>query len=120
MRLWLICLLVAAMCFGCSRAEEARRKAAERNLKEVGEALKKYDETQAALAVEPSRVIGVETEYYTTGPQQGRSPDGTFPAGTNVSILEEAGSYILVRSESGVEAYVAAEAVKPNETTAVE
>ena len=63
-----------------------------------------------------SHVIAVETEYYTTGPQQGRPPDGKFPAGTKVNIVETAGSYTLVRAENGVEAYVAADAVKEIET----
>ena len=36
-------------------------------------------------------------------------------AGTKVSVVEESGSYVLVKSEGGVEAYVAADAVKPQE-----
>ena len=67
-----------------------------------------------------SHVIAAETEYYTTGPQQGRPPDGKFPAGTMVSIVEEAGSYILVRSENGITAYVAADAVKQQENNAMD
>lgn len=59
-----------------------------------------------------SHVIISETAYYTTGPQQGRPPDGTFPAGTRVNVIEEAGSYTRVRSENGVEAFVAADALK--------
>jgi hypothetical protein len=62
-----------------------------------------------------SHVITTEVEYYTTGPQQGRPPDGKFPAGTKVTIVREAGSYILVRSEDGVEAYVASDAIKETE-----
>ena len=50
-----------------------------------------------------SHVIAAETEYYTTGPQQGRPPDGKFPAGTKVSIVEDAGSYVRVWSDGGIE-----------------
>ncbi len=52
-------------------------------------------------------------EYYKDGPQQMRPPDGKLPAGTKVRVLREAGSYTLVESESGVTAYVAADALKP-------
>jgi hypothetical protein len=62
-----------------------------------------------------SHVLVNEAEYYTTGPQQGRPPDGKFPAGTKVSIVRQAGSYTLVRSEGGIEAYVAADIVKTND-----
>ena len=40
MRVCSICVLLLAFCLGCNRAEEARRKAAENNLKQLGEALK--------------------------------------------------------------------------------
>ena len=59
-----------------------------------------------------SHVIATETEYYTTGPQQGRPPDGKFPAGTKVTIVQEAGSYTQIRSEDGIEAYVSSDAIK--------
>ncbi len=45
MRVCSICVLLLAFCLGCNRAEEARRKAAENNLKQLGEALKNYDQT---------------------------------------------------------------------------
>ena len=70
--------------------------------------------------MEFSKFIFVETEYYLTGAQQGRPPDGTFPAGAKVKILEEAGSYTLVESKSGVKAYVAADAIKQQGDTAVD
>jgi len=59
-----------------------------------------------------THLIGTETEYYTTGPQQGRPPDGEFSAGTQVNIVEEAGSYTLVQSEDGMQAYVVSDALK--------
>jgi hypothetical protein len=62
-----------------------------------------------------THVIATETEYYLTGPQQARPPDGTLPAGTKVTLLEEAGSYCRVRSEGGIEAYVSTESLQPLE-----
>ncbi len=55
--------------------------------------------------------ISVPTEYYTGGPQQGRPPDGTFESGTKVRLMEAAGSYSLIESDSGIQAYVAADAL---------
>lgn len=63
-----------------------------------------------------SHVVRAETEYYTTGPQQGRPPDGKLSAGTKVNVLEEAGSYTLVRSENSIEAFVAADALQEGST----
>lgn len=62
-----------------------------------------------------SHVIAAEVEYYTTGPQQGRPPDGKFPPGTKINIVREAGSYLLVQSQDGVEAYVSTDAIKETE-----
>ncbi len=64
---------------------------------------------------EGNHLISRETVYYTTGPQQGRAPDGKFPAETVVTILEEAGSYLLVESETGIVGYVTRDSVKPRE-----
>ena len=111
MRVSSICLLLSVLCLGCYRAEEARRKAAKDNLKQFGEALKNHDETHKSQVSEFTHVVAIETEYYTTGPQQGRPPDGKFSAGTNVNVIEEAGSYTLVRSKNGVEAFVASDAL---------
>jgi serpin B len=54
-----------------------------------------------------THVLATEAEYYTTGPQQGRPPEGRFPAGTEVELIREAGSYSLVQSADGIRAYVA-------------
>ncbi|HJN09530.1 MAG TPA: serpin family protein [Pirellulaceae bacterium] len=67
-----------------------------------------------------THVITTETEYYTTGPQQGRPPDGKLSAGTKVNVVKEAGSYTLVRSEDGVEAYVAADVVNQESNIAMD
>jgi hypothetical protein len=53
-----------------------------------------------------THVVATATEYYLSGPQQARPPEGTLSAGTKVTLLEEAGSYCRVRSEDGIEAYV--------------
>lgn len=113
-------LLMIVLCLGCSPAEDARRKSAENNLKQIELALKNYHATHKSSDSTFSHVIAAETEYYTTGPQQGRPPDGTFPAGTKVSIVEESGSYVLVQSGDGVEAYIAADAVKQQESSAMD
>ena len=60
-----------------------------------------------------THVVASETAYYTTSPAQARPPDGQFESGTKVKILRKSGSYILVRSETRVTAYVAADAVEP-------
>lgn len=64
-------------------------------------------------ASQPTHVISVAAEFYTTGPQQGRPPDGKFEAGTKVTLVESAGSYARVRSTTGVEAFVATDALEP-------
>lgn len=114
MRPQIITVLMLVLCLGCNRAEEERRKAAENNLKQIGLALQNYHQTNASVA-EFSHIITAETEYYETGPQQSRPPEGSFPAGTKVNVVEEAGSYVLVKSEGGIEGYVAAEAVNQQE-----
>lgn len=102
----LIGAAVAALCVGCDGRQEddRQRQAAEENAKQVETALRTYDQAFP-------HVISGETEYYTGGPQQGRPADGRFSAGTKVRVLEKTGSYVRVRSEDGVEAYVAADAV---------
>lgn len=60
-----------------------------------------------------THVIVLETVYYTTGPQQARPADGKFEAGTKVKLLRRAGSYSQVKTEKGILAYVASDALKP-------
>ena len=57
-------------------------------------------------------VIAEDTVYYKIGPQQAQPPDGTFRAGTRVTLIREAGSYSLVRSADGTRAYVVGSALK--------
>jgi hypothetical protein len=57
------------------------------------------------------RVLTTAAEYYLQGPQQASPPDGTFPAGTKVTLVRDAGSYSLVRTAQGVEAYVTSDSI---------
>ena len=67
-----------------------------------------------------THVITAESPYYTSGPQQGRPPDGDFLVGTKVNLAKgddgsdapTIGSYTLVESEDGIEAYVLTEALE--------
>jgi len=58
-----------------------------------------------------THVVARETEYYLSGPQQARPPDGRLRVGTRVTVLRDAGSYCLVRTEQNLEAYVATDAL---------
>ncbi len=121
---WAICLCLCLVNAGCNRARQAQLDALKAEQAARAAALQKRrawramaqaraePDSQLGEAPSSSSVITFETEYYTTGPQQGRPADGLFPAGAEVKILEESGSYLLVRSENGVEGYVAANAVK--------
>ena len=111
MRFCLFWLVLAVVCLGCNNAEEARRKTAKDNLKQIDQALKNYHEPHLLPASKFTHVISTETEYYTTGPQQGRPPGGKFSAGIKINVIREAGSYTLVRSENGVEVFVASDAL---------
>ncbi|MFO1092578.1 MAG: MG2 domain-containing protein [Planctomycetaceae bacterium] len=55
-----------------------------------------------------------DAEYYKASPAQMSPPDGTFPAGTKVTVIRRAGSYSLVRSADGIEAFVATDALSLN------
>ena len=81
-----------------------------------------FQEQQTKQQPEPAtdkltHVVTVETVYYKGGPMQGRAPEGNFSAGTKVELMpeEKIGSYVLVKSESGIEAYVSADALNPIE-----
>jgi len=53
-----------------------------------------------------THVVTVDTHYYLSGPQQGRPPEGQLKTGTKIVILNDSGSYVLIKSEGGVEAYI--------------
>lgn len=60
----------------------------------------------------PAEIIETSA-FYIGGPQQGRPPEGEFIKGTRVKVLENAGSYSVVRSEDGIEAYVSTGVISP-------
>ena len=60
MRISSICLLLSILCLGCNRAEEARRKAAVKNLKQIGEDLHNYHQTHQSSESQFSHVIAAE------------------------------------------------------------
>jgi hypothetical protein len=62
-----------------------------------------------------THLVATDTPYYLSGPQQAHPPDGTLPAGTKVTLLEEAGSYCRIRSKDGIEAYVSTNSLQPLE-----
>jgi serpin B len=59
-----------------------------------------------------THVVTIDAEYYTSGPQQGRPPDGTLKAGTKVTLVEAAGSYTRVRTPDELVAFVASDALQ--------
>src|SRR5215207_6741510 len=72
------------------------------------------DEVNDALDARAQDFTHMVTEnapYYLGGPWQPGPPDGTLPAETKVALLRVAGSYVLVRSEDGNEAWMAADRI---------
>ena len=59
-----------------------------------------------------THVVTFPSAYYLGGPQQARPPEGEFKAGLRLTLLQNAGSYSLVRAENGVTAYVASGAFR--------
>ena len=107
----LVVLLIASMVAAVEGVQEPGGDPASQSTATIGG-------SDAATSGSPTHVIASKTTYYATGPQQGRAPDGEFPAGTRVRILREAGSYTLVQAENGVRAYVAADSLQPLPGTA--
>lgn len=60
-----------------------------------------------------THTVTLAVEYYKDGPQQGSPPDGTLESGTKVKIIEEAGSYVLIKASNGVDAFISADAISP-------
>ena len=110
----LLPLLLTAALFGCSTDAPIP----EQTPQPAASSEEQQTPSSAETANEFTHTINIDTEYYTGGPQQARPPDGTMKAGTKVILVEEAGSYCRVRSEDGVDGYVAAgslEAVMTNQ-----
>jgi serine protease inhibitor len=113
-------LLLSSLFAGCSSALEIKPGVAE-----ISSRPPTASRDRGSNDAAPNRVLNYlipdETEYYDTAPQQqGQPADGTFAAGTKVSILSEAGQYVIVRSESGINACVAADAIKLSNTSAAD
>lgn len=148
MRILLLGLLILVPCLGCSSIEEEGRKAFESNFDQLENRQLKNDQIEndqiendqeeenqfegtprnrkqdpepaAPEFTEFTHVITMETVYYITGPQQSRPPEGKFPAGTQVNLVEHSGSYVRVRSEGGIEAHVGADFVKQRENNTLD
>ncbi len=69
----------------------------------------------APASADLTHLVNADTEYYRDGPQRARPPDGTFAGGTRVRLVQGAGSYSLVTSETGITAYVALGSLEPIE-----
>jgi hypothetical protein len=117
-------MAVAETGCGVQRARqeaEAARAAEERarqNAVRAAERTEQAESVQHDNAAQPrnsdvTHVVTVETVYYMSGPQQARPPEGRLEVGTKVTIIRDAGSYTLVRTEGGVEAYVASDSIEP-------
>jgi hypothetical protein len=59
-----------------------------------------------------THAVTYDVNYYMSGPQQARPPEGSFKAGTKVQLIQDAGSYSLVCSEDGIQAYISSDAIK--------
>jgi hypothetical protein len=64
-------------------------------------------------ASQPTHELASEQPYYKSAPAQGRPPEGQWPAGTKVTLVESGGSYSQVTSENGITAFVLASALRP-------
>ena len=69
--------------------------------------------TSTAANVKPSHVITTTTPYYKNSPAQPMPADGTFKAGTRVSVVKKLGSYTLVRAADGTQGYVPTADIAP-------
>ena len=118
--------LVCCVLLGCSRDTPSRHSTSDTGTSDTGvpsssviqgDPVFSDDEEQHVDGKQDAdggftHVLTVETEYYLGGPQQARPPDGQFTAGLKVKLIEQAGSYFQVESESGVTAYIAADALQ--------
>ena len=102
----LLLLLVIAFVAGCSNDTPALAPTPETPAPQV-----EAPATESEPAVS-AHALAADAEYYLDGPQQSRPPDGTLKAGTKVMVIEDAGSYCRVRSEDGILAFIATNAIK--------
>jgi hypothetical protein len=62
-----------------------------------------------------THTLNAECAYYLDSPAQARPPDGTWPAGTKVTLVKHEGSYAVVRAADGTQAYVSTAALAPKD-----
>lgn len=67
---------------------------------------------EPTASMKANHVVTHTIEYYTSSPAQARSAEGELPAGTEVQIIDQMGSYVLVRTTNNIEAYIASSAIK--------
>lgn len=72
-----------------------------------------YNNDAALSPSEVTHTVNIETPYYELGPQQGRPADGVLSSGTKIKLIESAGSYALIVTESGITGYVSVNDIKP-------
>lgn len=114
-----VCVLIGVAMSGCNPIEQAGREAERQqavadNLEQIDEDLRQLSAAKkTAPPTECTHRITTETEYYTTGPQQGRPSDGKLAVDTAVKIIRPSGSYALVETQDGLRAYVASDALQP-------
>jgi hypothetical protein len=98
-------LFVLTVALGCSQGSTTPTPAAipESNSNKQAEPAPKKSFTH---------VVTGDSEYYVGGPQQASPPDGTFATGTKVRLIKNAGSYSIVESATGVQAYVSTDAIR--------
>ena len=70
-------------------------------------------QTSSAANVRASYVVTKHTAYSKNSPAQPMPADGTFAAGTAVSVVKKIGNYTLVQAADGTRAYVASGDIAP-------
>lgn len=107
--LWttLICIIfVAAACVSNECDKQCEKSCDKQCSQACGQCPSECSKTAS------THVITSETMFYRDGPQQARPADGKFEAGTAVDLIQDAGSYSLVRAADGREGYVSTDAVR--------
>ncbi len=56
--------------------------------------------------------LGSDAEWYLASPAQAMPPNGTISAGTKANVVQDAGSYTLIETETGIKGYVSTGSLK--------
>ena len=68
---------------------------------------------KAANDLPATHRVTSRTQYYETGPQQGRPPEGSFDAGTKVVLISDStGNYVMVEAQDGRKGWIPKEALE--------